>query len=574
MSAYDKAALERMFKQGFGDEEVLAAELDCLMLAVWFDKASADEVSLAKQAKKVLKKHASDPVTSALSQISRRNYQQPKTQEKYLGDDLDALLAIDESVALGLLARIAHKNPVALRRLLDKQDIDLFTTYFREHHIGDALTYEQVHDENDRAYAFSAEEVAALLQLSRFEELCLRCEDPIVLPKNLSHLTELHTLDLWNRETETIDFDALATLPSLRDLTLALGMKEVPEEVAKLPALTALDLSGNELTSLPEALAQLGQLKSLKLGGNAFTELPSVVGQLTTLEVLSLRGNWKVSVIPDFIGNLGALRELDLGALEVSEMSPRIGELRQLQKLRVSHHETCEVLFEQLGNLNQLTFLHLGDMPCVEAFPKALEKLVNLEVLSLDALKHAKGGLKGLKKLRALREFKAHDCKIPKFPKDLFTCENLEVLEIHSCDLTEFPDGISSLKKLRSLDMYCSSFASLPSDFTDLEHLEVASFSMSSLERVPEDIGKLKQLKKLVLTWGRLSELPDSITECEALEYLSVARNDKFSRFPDGFDDLVNLKSVNAYWCNMGPLREHLKTLKPKMKWCHFITTP
>ncbi len=574
VNTYDKATLDGFLKKGFGEDDREETELDCLALAVWFDKTSGEEVALAKQAKKVLKKHAGEVVSSALSQVLRRNYQQPKTLEKYLATDLDALLAIDQTIALGLIARIAQRTSLALRELLDRQDLDLFTAYFRDHHIGNELTYAQVNNAAENPYEFRQEELDVLLELSRFEVLEVKCAAPIVLPEELGHLTELHTLDLWNRDTESISFDALATLPALRELTLGLGLRELSEDIAKLPALVALDLDGNELSELPESLGKLEQLKSLDLASNAFDAWPEVVGRLTSLEVLSLRRNWNVNEIPDAIGNLTSLRELDLCMVLVDKMSPRIGELRQLRELRVSQHKTCEVLLGQLGNLAQLNHLYMSNMDCIDKFPNVFGKLKNLEILNLSSLSDLKLEFKGIEKLEKLRELRISRCKVPKFPKGLFECENLEVLEFHYCSLGDLPEGLSRLKKLRELDLDNPRFDELPADFTAIESLESMNCSMTSLVSVPEDIGNLKRLKNLDLTWGNLTSLPDSIVECENLERLSVARNDKFSEFPANFERLEKLTFVDAYWCNMDPLREQLKELKPKMRWCRFNTTP
>ncbi len=55
--------------------------------------------------------------------------------------------------------------------------------------------------------------------------------------------------------------------------------------MGQLNRLEALDLKGNQLTSLPESLGRLTWLQILYLSGNRLTTLPESIGQLIRLKV-------------------------------------------------------------------------------------------------------------------------------------------------------------------------------------------------------------------------------------------------------------------------------------------------
>ncbi len=90
----------------------------------------------------------------------------------------------------------------------------------------------------------------------------------------------------------------------------------VASELVGLSALTALDLSDNQLTGdIPPNLDILGALTSLDLSDNQLTgSIPEGLGALTGLTTLDLSGNQLIGQIPHDLGFLSNLTRLGLGS--------------------------------------------------------------------------------------------------------------------------------------------------------------------------------------------------------------------------------------------------------------------
>jgi len=66
---------------------------------------------------------------------------------------------------------------------------------------------------------------------------------------------------------------------------------DLPAALGGLTALTRLDLSCNQLTSVPAALGGLTALMTLDFGGNQLTRVPAALGGLTALRFVNLACN-------------------------------------------------------------------------------------------------------------------------------------------------------------------------------------------------------------------------------------------------------------------------------------------
>jgi Leucine-rich repeat (LRR) protein len=78
------------------------------------------------------------------------------------------------------------------------------------------------------------------------------------------------------------------------------------------PNITALDLGGQQLTSLSDNISRHTQLKVLLLNNNQLTALPENISKLNNLEILSLAYN-QLKTLPESITKLSNLQELELG---------------------------------------------------------------------------------------------------------------------------------------------------------------------------------------------------------------------------------------------------------------------
>ncbi|XP_004760487.1 platelet glycoprotein Ib alpha chain [Mustela putorius furo] len=116
---------------------------------------------------------------------------------------------------------------------------------------------------------------------------------------------------LYLRQSQLTHLQLEGTLPRLEKLVVSHNkLKSLPLLGQALPALTILDVSFNELTSLsPSVLSGLGELRELYLRGNKLkTVPPGLLQPVPQLEKLSLADN-KLNELP--LGLLDGLEKLD-----------------------------------------------------------------------------------------------------------------------------------------------------------------------------------------------------------------------------------------------------------------------
>ncbi|CAN0462948.1 unnamed protein product, partial [Ectocarpus sp. 12 AP-2014] len=142
----------------------------------------------------------------------------------------------------------------------------------------------------------------------------------------------------------TVSNNGLASLPeslgglrSVKLLDLSRnGIETVPKNgLARLGALTSLDLRENKLTEVPP-LPEGGRLAQVFLGFNLLTSLDgaallSVSAGLTELHVQSNR----IGQLPEEIGSLAPLKTLDVSNNDLGELPAALGYLPHLHRLAV-----------------------------------------------------------------------------------------------------------------------------------------------------------------------------------------------------------------------------------------------
>ena len=120
------------------------------------------------------------------------------------------------------------------------------------------------------------------------EELYLRSNKLVSIPKEIGNLTKLRILYLEDNE-----------------------LNRVPPEIGNLKNLKMLILKKNYLDSLPNEIQNLQSLELLSLSNNLFKTLPPFIGRLTNLQQLKLKDNL-LSTVPSEIAALPNLRFLEL----------------------------------------------------------------------------------------------------------------------------------------------------------------------------------------------------------------------------------------------------------------------
>ena len=157
------------------------------------------------------------------------------------------------------------------------------------------------------------------------------------LPDDIGKLTALEWL--WIQDTPIAEIpEALGALVSLKNLHLPYCSFRSLPDLRTLIALESLDLSNNALLAMPDWMAELPRLSALDLAMTDVEWLPAGIGKLRTLSSLRLshritgvrRGG--MLALPEEIGGCAALEELRVDGQHVPALPDS---LRRLERLRV-----------------------------------------------------------------------------------------------------------------------------------------------------------------------------------------------------------------------------------------------
>ncbi|XP_008047149.1 leucine-rich repeat and calponin homology domain-containing protein 4, partial [Carlito syrichta] len=174
-------------------------------------------------------------------------------------------------------------------------------------------------------------------------------------------------------------------LPQLSSDTWSLDLSrnrfpEVPEAACQLVSLEGLSLYHNCLRCLNPALGNLTALTYLNLSRNQLSSLPPYICQLP-LRVLIVSNN-KLGALPPSISALGSLRQLDVSSNELQSLPAELCGLSSLRDLNVRRNQ-LSTLPDELGDLPLVRL----DFSCnrVSRIPVSFCRLRHLQVILLDS---------------------------------------------------------------------------------------------------------------------------------------------------------------------------------------------
>ncbi|KAL2766046.1 leucine-rich repeat and calponin homology domain-containing protein 4 isoform 2 [Daubentonia madagascariensis] len=191
------------------------------------------------------------------------------------------------------------------------------------------------------------------------------------------------TLNLSNRRLKHFPRGAARSY-DLSDITQAdlsrNRFPEVPEAACQLVSLEGLSLYHNCLRCLNPALGNLTALTYLNLSRNQLSSLPPYICQLP-LRVLIVSNN-KLGALPPDIGALGSLRQLDVSSNELQSLPAELCSLSSLRDLNVRRNQ-LSTLPDELGDLPLVRL----DFSCnrVSRIPVSFCRLRHLQVILLDS---------------------------------------------------------------------------------------------------------------------------------------------------------------------------------------------
>ncbi|XP_047569564.1 leucine-rich repeat and calponin homology domain-containing protein 4 isoform X1 [Lutra lutra] len=191
------------------------------------------------------------------------------------------------------------------------------------------------------------------------------------------------TLNLSNRRLKHFPRGAARSY-DLSDITQAdlsrNRFPEVPEAACQLVSLEGLSLYHNCLRCLNPALGNLTALTYLNLSRNQLSSLPPYICQLP-LRVLIISNN-KLGALPPDISALGSLRQLDVSGNELQALPAELCSLPSLRDLSVRRNQ-LSALPDELGDLPLVRL----DFSCnrVSRIPVSFCRLRHLQVILLDS---------------------------------------------------------------------------------------------------------------------------------------------------------------------------------------------
>lgn len=164
-----------------------------------------------------------------------------------------------------------------------------------------------------------------------------------------------------------------------------------------------------------------------------------------------------------------------------------------------------------------------------------------------------------------IKVLKVSQCK--KFPQQLVTLKNLEVLDVSFCDFKVSTIPFDKFPKLKVVNLFhClipimndnnvqvgSKDDVLPQSITSLSDLEYLRLYDNAIVELPANFGDLINLKQLQIASQPFLKLPDSFSNLKKLEvvefYHFEPKRQKNVDFNPKFFDLVQLKSIHIDGC-------------------------
>ena len=431
--------------------------------------------------------------------------------------------------------------------------------------------------------------------------------------QDVSEENDTNVLDLCSQDLEAVPVEIYANVGKFRWVTQLFlqfnSISSFPEDLPlAFPALTTLNVGGNELETLPETIGLLQEtIQKLIADDNGLRHIPTSVNQLKRLRILRLRGN-KLSGLDDSFGvNMSDMRELHVDDNCLMQLPSGVCFMTSLETLEAGDNK-LRSLPEELGNLKNLQVLNLTNNQLTK-IPASFSKLPSLT--SVDLSHNMLTVLPDqLESSQSLESIYLNDNKLTDVPEWLsytpmveeldisnnslqgdalpptfgLHSPNMQVLGIESNHLTRLPESVCSMSQLRELKLGSTIpeldrrafqngnwLDTLPEGFGRLSKLEYLWLDENTLKILPYSFGSLCSLTFVDMCQNLLSTLPDSVCGLSSLVTLLLSRNqlkvlpcdfgnltqllevrldhNELQAIPDSFAKLTQLKTLDLY-CN------------------------
>ncbi|CAJ0580611.1 unnamed protein product, partial [Mesorhabditis spiculigera] len=284
------------------------------------------------------------------------------------------------------------------------------------------------------------------------------------------------------------------------------------EDLARLTALTHLDLSSNRLCLFPLPLIQLPNLSRLSLSGNQIEVVPVEIRALSGLTELDLSNNW-LETLPSQIGECLRLGQLNLAFNRFSRIPTILRLLRAVTHWKLAGNSITDLSNEEIDNCTRLD-LRRNKLTGSIRVPQSTESLRSIDLRD--------NAIKSL---------------------HITNCSNLQTLHCGRNHLSELHINGTSLTYLNAAKNHLSTviimpipirlayfsvadnrFAHLPNWVSDLPHIDTIDVHKNQLIQLPEKIFRIPSLRHLLAHTNRLTYLPEEVENCQ-IENLDLHHN-------------------------------------------------
>lgn len=253
----------------------------------------------------------------------------------------------------------------------------------------------------------------------------------------------------------------------------------------------------------------------------------ALVGDELRVTALELSYSNLDGTFPAMIGNLSALEKLDLSSNALGGKLPEgMGLLTKLRTLNLSRNNLEGDIPQTMRYLTELEELNAQDNRFT-AFPIEILQLPKLRIVRLN-----KNGLVSL-------------------PGELVAQGGLEELYLNDNRIESFPAGILQSGKLKTVHLENNQIVSFSGKITATGGLKELYLNDNQMTAFPGGLELLTGLTKLNVANNKLSAISESVTSLTALQELYLNGNRFSGAFPEGMENMVALKIINATDCGI-----------------------
>jgi len=274
------------------------------------------------------------------------------------------------------------------------------------------------------------------------------------MPKSISSLTNLRTLEILGNERELLIDDLTSLQNNLQTVVI--------EKVQLVP----------NVKEQTNAIYLLTNLRHIELIRCAINELNDIISNLTLLRTLLLPDNFELRTLPTTLTKLTTLRQLTLKYTDIGldTLVSVICELPSLQVLDLASITRLDTLPPEICRLTSLCQLSLS-CNALKSLPTEIGLLTQLQSLNLNYCYSLCNVPSELEYLQNLKELKLKGVNISNSPLKMNYWNRLEVLELGRCHLEQIPSSLWTLTALRYLDLSYNDLLSVPSEICYLSNL-------------------------------------------------------------------------------------------------------